>query len=42
MKKITKTMMMMGALSAICGVGAYMYKNNNKKTLKKYKAYLEN
>ena len=42
MKKITKTMMFMGAVGAMCGMGAYMYKQNNKKLQKKYKAYLEN
>lgn len=42
MKKLTKTMMIMGALGTMCGMGAYMYKQNGKKTLKKYKTYLEN
>ena len=42
MKKLTKTMMTMGAIGVMCGMGAYMYKQNNKKALKKYKAYLEN
>lgn len=42
MKKLTKTMMFMGAC-AMCGMGAYMYNNKKtKKALKKYKSYLEN
>ncbi len=42
MKKLTKTMMIMGAACAMCGMGTYMYNKNNKKALKKYKSYLEN
>lgn len=42
MKKITKTMMVMGVLGTMCGMGACMYKQNSKKIQNKYKTYLEN
>ena len=42
MKKLTKTMMIIGALGTTCCIGTYMYKNNNKKLLKKYETYLNN
>ena len=42
MKKITKTMMAMGTMGAMAGMGVYLYKKNNKKIMEKYKTYLEN
>lgn len=41
MKKITKTMMIIGGISGIYGMASYVYKKNNKKLLKKYENYLE-
>ena len=41
MKKLTKTMMVMGVVGSMCGMGAYMYKQNSKKIKNKYKTYLE-
>ena len=42
MKKLTKTMMLATAALTMYEVGCMMYKNNNKKIVKKYETYLNN
>ena len=42
MKKLTKTMMLTAGALTMYGACYYMYKQNNKKIIKKYETYLKN